>query len=74
MLATAPTWWSLRRRRPNRLDGLETLDDSVEICTRSNLSGCELVLFAQRLICRKFSRYSCRNLWDTTAQAFRFGM
>lgn len=74
LLAMTPAWWALRWRQPNRLDGPETLDDAVEICKRSNLAGWGLVLFAQCLVCRKFTHYSCRNLWDTPAQAFRYGM
>jgi hypothetical protein len=74
LLAMAPAWSSLRQRRPNRIEGIETLNDAVATCTRSNLADWELVLFAQRLVYRKFAYYSCRNLWDTPAQAFRFGM
>jgi hypothetical protein len=52
-------------------DGIETLDDAVAACRRSGLTGWELVTYAQHLVYRKFTCYSCRNLWDTPAAAFR---
>ena len=51
-----------------------TLDDAVAACRRSGLDGWDLVAYAQRLVYRKFTFYSCRNLWDTPAAAFRRGM
>lgn len=73
-LLMLPAAWSLRNRGPATLDGITTLDDAVSACRRSGLSGWELVAFAQRLVYRKFTYYSCRNLWDTPAGAFRRGM
>jgi hypothetical protein len=55
-------------------DGIETLDDAAAACRRTGLAGWKLVTCAQRLVYRKFTYYSCRNLWDTPAQAFRRGM
>jgi hypothetical protein len=66
--------WALRGRAPVSLDGIETLDDAVAACRRSGLGGWDLVTFAQRLVYRKCTHYSCRNLGDTPAQAFRRGM
>lgn len=74
LLLLAPSCWALRRRRPTVSDGIATLDDAVAACKRCGLAGWDLVLFAQRMVYRKFVYYSCRNLWDTPAQAFRYGM
>ena len=73
-LLLLPARLALHARRPAPLDGIETLDDAVADCRRSGLGGWELVTYAQRLVYRKFAAYSCRNLWDTPAQAFRHGM
>ena len=73
-LLMLPAAWALRGRGPVVLDEVETLDDAVAACRRSGLGGWELVTFAQRLVYRKFTHYSCRNLGDTPAQAFRRGM
>ena len=73
-LLMLPAAWALRGRGPVALDEIETLDDAVAACRRSSLDGWELVTFAQRLVYRKFTHYSCRNLADTPAQAFRRGM
>jgi hypothetical protein len=69
-----PAAWALRGRRPVAQEGLETLDDAVAACRRSGLGGWELVTYAQCLVYGKFTHYSCRNLGDTPAQAFRRGM
>lgn len=74
LLLLLPARWALRGRGPAVQEGIETLDDAVVACRRSGLRGWELVIFAQRLVYRKFRYYSCRNLWDTPAQAFRRGM
>jgi hypothetical protein len=73
-LLMLPARWALRECRLVSLDGVETLDDAVADCLCSGLRGWELVTYAQRLVYRKFAHYSCRNLWDTPAQAFRRGM
>jgi hypothetical protein len=73
-LLTAPAWLALRGRTPTCTQEVETLDDAVDACRRSGLEGWDLVTFAQRLVCSKFAIYSCRNLWDSPAQAFRYGM
>ena len=64
----------LRGRDPIASDEIETIPDAVAACRCPNLNGWELVTFAQHLVYRKFSYYSCRNLWDTPAAAFRRGM
>ena len=69
-----PAWRAQAGRVPFRSDEVETIDDAVQLCQRTDLSGWELVAYAQRLVHRKFACYSCRNLWDTPAQAFRYGM
>ena len=69
-----PARRALRGRRPMLLNGIATLDDAVAACRRSGLDGWDLVAYAQHLVYRKFTFYSCRNLWDTPAGAFRRGM
>jgi hypothetical protein len=69
-----PAAWALRRHGPVRLHGIETVEDAVAVCQHADLSGWELVTYAQRLVYRKFTHYSCRNLWDTPSSAFRRGM
>jgi len=60
--------------RRTTLDGVTTLDDAVEACRRTGLRGWELVAYAQQLVARKFSIYCARNLWDTPARAFEYGL
>lgn len=69
-----PAWQALAGRAPRRDEGVETIADAVQACRRSGLAGWELVAYAQPLVYHKFIFYSCRNLWDTPAQAFRYGM
>ncbi len=69
-----PARWALRGRRATTLQAIETLDDAVLACQHTGLVDWALVTFAQQLVYRKFVHYSCRNLWDTPAQAFRYGM
>lgn len=73
-LLALPGVWALRSRLPTALDGIETLDDAAAECRRTGLAGWELVTYAQRLVYRKFTHYSCRNLLDTPGRAFRRGM
>jgi hypothetical protein len=73
-LLLLPAARALRDRSSVPMDGIETLDDAVATCQRAGLDGWELVAYAQRLVYRKFTHYSCRNLWDTPAAAFRRGM
>lgn len=73
-LLLLPAWQAQAGRAPRCVDGIETIVDAVQACHRAGLSGWELVAYAQRLVHRKFVYYSCRNLWDTPAQAFRYGM
>jgi hypothetical protein len=73
-LLMLPAAWTLRDSSLAAPDGIETVDDAVVACRRSGLSGWPLVAFAQQLVYRKFRYYSCRNLWDSPAQAFRRGM
>lgn len=69
-----PAWRAQASRALRRDEGIETIADAVQVCRRSGLGGWELVTYTQRLVHRKFAFYSCRNLWDTPAQAFRYGM
>jgi hypothetical protein len=69
-----PAAWALRGYGPVRQDGIMSIDDAVVACRRSGLADWALVTYAQRLVCRKFAHYSCRNLGDTPANAFRRGM
>jgi hypothetical protein len=69
-----PAARALRGCRPVSAQGIETLDDAVASCWLSGLGGWDLVLHAQHLVNRKFTHYSCRNLWDSPARSFRRGM
>jgi hypothetical protein len=73
LLLPGPVKLRLHYRRTT-LDGVTTLDDAVDACRRTGLRGWELVAYAQRLVARKFAIYSTRNLWDTPARAFEYGM
>jgi hypothetical protein len=73
-VALVPAAVALRGRRAGAVDGIKTLSDAVAACQRTGLQGWDLVTYAQRLVYRKFNHYSCRNLWDTPAAAFRHGM
>jgi hypothetical protein len=73
-LLMLPAAWSLRCRKPAVHEQIATVDDAVAACRRSGLEGWPLVTFAQQLVYNKFRAYSCRNLWDTPAHAFRRGM
>ena len=72
--ALLPAAWKLRGRQPFALGDILTLDDAAAACRCSGLRGSELVAYAQRLVYRKFAFYSARNLWDTPARAFLYGM
>jgi hypothetical protein len=74
VLLMLPARRALRGRSPMALDGIVRLDDAVAACQRSGLDGWDLVVYAQRLVYAKFTFYSCCNLWDTPAAAFRRGM
>jgi hypothetical protein len=54
------------------MDGVVTIDDAVNACKATGLSGWDLVAYAQNLTARKFS-YSRQNPWDTPAKAFERG-
>ena len=60
--------------RRTTLDGVTTLDDAVDACCRTGLRGWDLVAYAQQLVACKFAIYSTRNLWDTPARAFEYGL
>ena len=74
VLFMLPARRALRGRGPVAVDGIVRLDDAMAACRRSGLDGWDLVAYAQRLVYRKFTFYSCRNLWDTPSAAFRRGM
>ena len=74
-------WLAGRKRLAMRRDGHEgrarevvTIGDAVAACRETGLQGRDLVAYAQHLVYRKFAYYSVRNLWDTPARAFEFGM
>jgi hypothetical protein len=50
-----------------------TIEEAVAVCRSKGLAGWPLVAFAQQLVYRRFQYYSCRNLWNTPAGAFRAG-
>lgn len=60
--------------RRTELDGITTLDDAVRACRLTGLQGWDLVAYAQQRVARKFVIYSTRNLWDTPARAFEYGI
>ena len=65
VLLLFPARRALRGLGSAALDGIVTLDDAAAACRCSGLTGWELVTYAQRLVYRKFTHYSCRNLWDS---------
>lgn len=64
----------LGKTRSTAQDGVVTIDDAIAACRSTGLSGWALVAFAQRLVRRKFTIYTTRNLWDSPARAFEHGM
>lgn len=54
-----------------RPEGVANLADAVRVCRESELSGWELVAYAQQLVHRKFTRFSILSLWETPELAFR---
>lgn len=60
--------------RRTTVDGITTLGDAIQACRRTGLQGWDLVAYAQQLVARKFAVYSTRNLWDTPARAFEYGL
>jgi hypothetical protein len=73
-LMLAPALKDLINRRPTGARGVVSLEGAYRLCKRTNLQGWELVDFATRLVHDKFRIYSVRNLWDTPALAFKYGM
>ena len=65
VLLLVPARRALRALGSAALDSIVTLDDAAAACQCSGLTGWELVTYAQRLVYRKFTHYSCRNLWDS---------
>ena len=64
----------LGKRRPTSLDGAVTIKDAITACRRTRLKDWSLVAHAQKLVYRKFTIYSTRNVWDSPARAFAHGM
>jgi len=62
------------RYRPTTLNGIRTIDDAVTHCRQTELTGWDLVTYAQQLVSQKFAVYSTLNLWDTPNHAFVVGM
>lgn len=52
-------------------EGVRTIEDAVRVCRQTGLSGWDLVAYAQKLVHRKFTRYSILSLWEPPALAFR---
>jgi transglutaminase-like putative cysteine protease len=73
-LMLAPALRDLVNRQPTGARGVVSLEGAYRLCRKTSLEGWELVDFATRLIHDKFRIYSCRNLWDTPALAFKYGM
>jgi transglutaminase-like putative cysteine protease len=73
-LLMAPALKDLVDRKPTGARGVVSLDGARRLCERTSLQGWELVDFATGLVHDKFTVYSCRNLWDTPALAFKYGM
>lgn len=73
-LMLAPSALNARGYRRRSMCGVVTVEDAVRACRERGLHGWELVAYAQRLVGRKFVYYSLRNLWDTPARAFSYGM
>lgn len=64
----------LGKIRSTSQDGIVTIDDAITACRATGLSGWALVAYAQRLVRRKFTVYSTRNVWDSPERAFEHGM
>ena len=73
-LMMAPALKDLIGRKPTGARGVVTVEGVYRLCQRTGLQGWELVDFATRLVHDKFNVYSCRNLWDTPALVFKYGM
>lgn len=73
-LMMAPALKDLIKRQPYGARGVVTLEGAYRLCKKTSFRGWELVDFATRLVHDKFRTYSVRNLWDTPALAFKYGM
>jgi hypothetical protein len=60
-------------RSPSR-KGVATIEEAIAAGRATGLAGWALVAYAQRLVRRKFTVYSTRNVWDTPERAFECGM
>jgi hypothetical protein len=69
-----PGGLALRGYGRRRQGGVTTIEDAVDVCRRQGVEGWEGVSSAQRLVNRKFTTYSTRNLWDAPSSAFARGM
>ena len=72
-LLTIPLLRRLPKQGHVSMDGITTIDDTVEACKRTQLQGWELVAYTQNLAARKFT-YSRLNTWDTPSRAFERGI
>jgi hypothetical protein len=68
-----PAWLRLSEAEYAPQSYPSTIDEAVEACRKSGLSGWELAAFAQRITAERFS-YSRRNPWDSPARAFERGL
>jgi hypothetical protein len=73
-LMLAPALRDLIKRQPSGARGVVTLEGAYRLCKKTQMQGWELVDFTTRLVHDKFRIYSVRNLWDTPALAFKYGM
>ncbi|MCU0510819.1 MAG: hypothetical protein MUC34_21165 [Anaerolineae bacterium] len=73
-LMLAPALKDLIKRQPTGARGIVSLEGAYRLCKKTNLQGWELVDFVTELVHAKFRTYSVRNLWDTPALAFKYGM
>jgi hypothetical protein len=64
----------LGKSRSTAHDGIVTIEEAITACRATGLTGWALVAYGQRLVRRKFSVYSTRNVWDTPERAFEHGM
>jgi hypothetical protein len=64
----------LGKTHPAVPDGAGTIEEAIAACRDTGLSGWALVGFAQRLVRRRFTVYTTRNVWDSPRRAFQHGM
>lgn len=58
------------RNPVNRPEGVETIEDAIEVCRTSGCHGWELVDYATHLVHAKYHQYSCYHWWEAPSQSF----